>query len=219
MSTYRIVGGDRREYGPVDEAQMRQWIAEGRVNGETLTQSEGGVWKKLSLFPEFLDALPAAAPSASPPPPVPPVTAAVPGLSDPKSAVSGPAMALLIIAIMSLVMTLFQLVASAAGWTLDLGGRGMMWHGAPRGHQEFNELLTWMVGPLGLISNLIGVVINGIIVAGALRMMALRSYGLCMVAAVLAVIPCTAPCCCLGIAAGVWALVVLTRPEVKQAFT
>ena len=32
---YRIIGGDGREYGPISLDQMRQWIAEGRVNAQT----------------------------------------------------------------------------------------------------------------------------------------------------------------------------------------
>lgn len=218
MSTYKIVGGDRREYGPVDEAQVRQWIAEGRANGDTLVQSEGGVWKKLSQYPEFADVLPAVTPPSLAVAPAPSVSAVVPGLSDPKRAVSGPALALLITAIMDLAMTLFGVLAGAMGWTVGVAGHGMMAPGHGFGDPDLDQLIGWLSGPVGMIGNVFSIVIKGVIIAGALRMMSLRSYGLCMVAAVLAVIPCTAPCCCLGIAAGIWALVVLTRPEVKEAF-
>jgi len=218
MSTYKIVGGDRREYGPIDEQQIRQWIAEGRVNGETLVQAEGGLWKKLSQFAEFADALPVAPPPALPPPPVTEqVATALPGLSDPKSVVTAPAVALLIVAIMDLAMDLFGLVAGVAGWGMGVAGSGMQFptHGID---PEFQEIIHRLTGPIGIAGNLFSVVGNVVILVGGLRMMSLRNYGLCMVAAVLAVIPCTAPCCCLGIAAGIWALVILTRPEVKQAF-
>jgi hypothetical protein len=219
MSTYKIVGGDRREYGPVDEQQIRQWIAEGRVNGETLVQADGGVWKKLSEFPELAAALPATPPPALPPPQaVEPVPSPLPGLSDPKSVVTAPAVALLVVAIMDLAMTLFGLVAGVAGWGIGAAGSGFHFHGQGM-DPEFEEFVHWLSGPVGIAGNLFSLVINVLILIGALRMMSLRNYGLCMVAAVLAVIPCTAPCCCLGIAAGIWALVILTRPEVKQAFT
>jgi len=218
MSTYKIVGGDRREYGPVDEQQIRQWIAEGRVNAETLVQAEGGLWKKLSQFAEFAAALPVTPPPALPPPPaMEQVAAGLPGLSDPKSVVTGPAVALLIVAIMDLAMTLFGLLAGVAGWGIGAAGSGMQFH--TQGiDPEFQEFIHWLTGPIGIAGNLFSLVINAVVLVGALRMMSLRNYGLCMVAAVLAVIPCTAPCCCLGIAAGIWALVILTRPEVKQAF-
>jgi hypothetical protein len=60
--------------------------------------------------------------------------------------------------------------------------------------------------------------VGAAILFGALKMMRLQSYGWAMAAAILAVIPCLSPCCCLGIPFGIWALVVLSKPEVKAAF-
>ena len=123
----------------------------------------------------------------------------------------------MIVAIMDLAMSLFELVAAFAGW--GMGGFGSGLHLQPHGvDPEFEQFVHWMTGPIGIAGNVFSLVINVMILIGSLRMMSLRNYGLCMVAAVLAVIPCTTPCCCLGIAAGIWALVILSRPEVKQAF-
>ena len=58
---YKIIGGDGNEYGPVNAETLRQWIAEGRVNGETKTRSETGEWKPLAEFPEFAVAMGAQA--------------------------------------------------------------------------------------------------------------------------------------------------------------
>lgn len=59
---YKILGSDQREYGPVDVNQIKQWIVEGRANGQTLVRSEGTAeWKPLASFPEL-------AGIASPPP-------------------------------------------------------------------------------------------------------------------------------------------------------
>jgi hypothetical protein len=52
---------------------------------------------------------------------------------------------------------------------------------------------------------------------GALSMKKVHGYGFAMAAAILAVIPCTSPCC-LGLPFGIWALVVLNDPAVKAAF-
>jgi hypothetical protein len=49
-------------------------------------------------------------------------------------------------------------------------------------------------------------------------MISLRNYGLAMTSAVLTVIPCVTPCCLLGQAAGIWALVVLMNNDVRAAF-
>ena len=74
---YRIIGGDQKEYGPVSTEQLRQWLAEGRVNAQTSVQAEGATeWKPLSAFPEFADILL----SRPVTPGAPPVYGAQPGL-------------------------------------------------------------------------------------------------------------------------------------------
>jgi len=65
---YKIIGGDQKEYGPVTADEVRQWIAEGRLNGQSRVWAEGTAeWKLLSAFAEFADALRAQAGSAMPP--------------------------------------------------------------------------------------------------------------------------------------------------------
>jgi type II secretory pathway pseudopilin PulG len=55
---YKIIGADRKEYGPCSVDQIRQWIASGRCNGSTLARLDGtNAWKPLVLFPEFKSAL------------------------------------------------------------------------------------------------------------------------------------------------------------------
>jgi hypothetical protein len=69
---YKIIGADQKQYGPISGDQIRQWIAEGRVNGQTVACAEGTTdWKPIAEFPEFgFTAAPtlSAAPSASPGP-------------------------------------------------------------------------------------------------------------------------------------------------------
>ncbi len=62
---YKIIGGDHREYGPATAEELRRWIAEGRLSGQSLVQAEGtGQWKPVSAYPELADALRAQARSA-----------------------------------------------------------------------------------------------------------------------------------------------------------
>lgn len=62
---YKIIGSDGRPYGPSTAEQVREWIAQNRVNALTLTQEEGGTdWKPLAQFPEFAVVL--ATPAAPP---------------------------------------------------------------------------------------------------------------------------------------------------------
>ena len=77
---YKIIGADGNEYGPVSAEQIRQWVAEGRLNAVSRIQAEGsGEWKLLHEFPEFgLSAPPPPRPSpiqptaiSLPPPAVP----------------------------------------------------------------------------------------------------------------------------------------------------
>jgi len=67
---YKIIGADGQAYGPVPAEQVCRWIAEGRADGQTKAQTDGGSdWKALSDFPEFAEALAARSDAARPSPP------------------------------------------------------------------------------------------------------------------------------------------------------
>ena len=66
---YRIIGTDAQQYGPVSAEQIHHWLAENRLNAQTLAQIEGTAeWKPLISFPEFATDF-KAPPSISPAPP------------------------------------------------------------------------------------------------------------------------------------------------------
>ena len=70
---YKIVGVDGHQYGPVSAEEIRRWIADKRVNAQTLVQTEGAQdWKPLGSFSEFASEL-----KAVPPPIAPPLSAVV----------------------------------------------------------------------------------------------------------------------------------------------
>lgn len=51
---YKIRGADGKEYGPVSADALRDWVNQGRANGQTLVLAEGTTeWKPLSSFAEF----------------------------------------------------------------------------------------------------------------------------------------------------------------------
>jgi hypothetical protein len=51
---YKVIGEDGKEYGWVDAEQMRQWIAEGRVERQTPVFVDGAKdWNFVGLLPEF----------------------------------------------------------------------------------------------------------------------------------------------------------------------
>jgi len=49
-------------------------------------------------------------------------------------------------------------------------------------------------------------------------MKALRSYEFAMIAALLALLPCVTSCCLIGLPFGIWAIIILRRPTVKNQF-
>jgi hypothetical protein len=60
---YKILGGDGKEYGPISADQLRQWVAEGRANSQTMVQAPGTTeWKPLASLPGFF---PLSVPSTS----------------------------------------------------------------------------------------------------------------------------------------------------------
>jgi hypothetical protein len=62
MGSYKVIGGDQKEYGPANEREVLDWIADGRLSGQSLAQREGDSnWEALSGFPEFSEALQAQA--------------------------------------------------------------------------------------------------------------------------------------------------------------
>ena len=80
---YRIIGSDGKEYGPLTAEQLRQYIAEGRVNGQTQVLVEGQAqWTTLGQIAEFSADLSAHAPVTPTPMPAAPTPAPIP-LSEP----------------------------------------------------------------------------------------------------------------------------------------
>jgi len=55
---YQVLGGDGREYGPVYDDQIRQWIAEGRLESKSpVKPPDAKDWVFLETLPEFAEAL------------------------------------------------------------------------------------------------------------------------------------------------------------------
>jgi hypothetical protein len=68
MANYIIIGGDGKEYGPITSADIRQWLAEGRLNAQSLAKAESDAeFRPLEKFPEFADAVASRAPAISAP--------------------------------------------------------------------------------------------------------------------------------------------------------
>jgi hypothetical protein len=73
-------------------------------------------------------------------------------------------------------------------------------------------------GPLAGVINLVFAALNGFVLFGAIKLLKLRNYGVATASSIVAMLPCQ--CCCLfGLPFGIWALMVLNKPEVKSQFS
>jgi hypothetical protein len=62
---------------------------------------------------------------------------------------------------------------------------------------------------------------NGFAVFGAVMMRSLKAYPVALMAAIVSAIPClfTSCCCVFSMPAGIWAIVVLMKPDVRAQFS
>src|SRR3954470_12412464 len=81
---YFMIGGDKQEYGPVNAELIKQWIREGRANGDTLLRAENETeWKPLRTFADFQTQTPPGPPPLPSFAPAPaPTTTAIPEPND-----------------------------------------------------------------------------------------------------------------------------------------
>lgn len=232
-SMFKILGADGKEYGPVTVDQVKQWVNEGRANHETMALKVGEFgWKPLAQFAD-LAGLFGTQPPALPTAPAgaaaaaafrAPVAAAfrapvadafrAPVADDRDHAlqlVKGPAIALLVTAILGMV-------GNAIGLIVNMVGRGFV-PPAYGMNPEALRMMQMLSDPtFGAAIRIIPLAIGILVLVGALKMQKLRSRGLAMTTAILAMIPCVSPCCLLGLPFGIWALVVLSKPEVQSQF-
>ena len=139
-------------------------------------------------------------PSAPPPPAGPPAS----------QQVQGPAIGLIVTGVIGGLFAILSILANVLG--MGMAGLDSM-----SGNYEWAEYMTG--GAFGVVSAIIGLAIAALLIWVGLQMKALRQWTLSMVGAILAMIPCISPCCIIGLPIGIWAVVVLLKPEVKAAFT
>ncbi len=223
---YRVKGADQKEYGPVDASQVILWIQENRLNRYSLIRKEGEASEKpLDQFPEFAAAL-GEVPSPPAPsrmtPPLPNAAPVYAPVGDPERAarmVKAPAILLIIISLLGMIFTIVGLATMPAmlAWAQTVLENS----GAQVPGQWLTGIKTARAQGLGVMDYLkagLTLAIFAIVMVGAVRMMKLENWGLALAAALGIMLPCTCPCCVVGLPIGIWAIIVLSNPEVKQAF-
>lgn len=165
------------------------------------------------MFPEF------AASFAAAPPPLSPMGVPTMAGADVRTRalqdVSGPAIGLMITAVLGALASLVGIVMSVLGVSMS----SMQNFNANGQNAEMMRVMQMFAGTLGIVFRIVGILVCVFIFFGALKMKKLENYGLCMGASIVAMIPCISPCCLIGLPIGIWALVVLSKPEVKSSFS
>ncbi|MGB1929500.1 MAG: hypothetical protein ACPHO8_09325 [Mariniblastus sp.] len=124
--------------------------------------------------------------------------------------VKGPALGILISTSVGMFLALLNLALNIVG--LGLFAAAADQAAAP----EFASIVGQ--GVAGLIQSIVGLIGGGVIIFGCIKMMKLQAYGFAFATSILAMIPCISPCCLLGIPFGIWGLVVLNDPLVRNSF-
>ena len=218
---YVIVGGDGKEYGPVSGAELRQWVAEDRLNARSLVKAESEAeFRPLSTFPEFADLFGIAGRVSNKPPPLGSTGAGSREMA--LQRIKVPAVALMAASILNILLALWDL-ADMIFSSPDLQpiNSALEQLNNPQIEQFAQKMIHLMYGPLGIVNILIELAVSVLILAGAKKMKSLKSYQFSLAAAGLSTVPCLTPCTgfFLGLAFGIWALVVLRRPDVKSHFS
>jgi predicted Zn finger-like uncharacterized protein len=127
------------------------------------------------------------------------------------NAVAGPATALQVAGGISLALSILGLLLVLVGVALPLAAGGA----GPKNQND--QFLMMFQGTAGIVMRILGIVLSILVLNGARKMKRLESRSWAMAASIIAMIPCTG-CCLLGMPFGIWSLVVLNKPEVRDSF-
>lgn len=218
---YVIIGGDGKEYGPISGAELRQWVSEERLSARSRVKAESDAeFRPLSTFPEFADLLEIAGRVSNTPPPL--VSVGVGSREMALQRVKVPAVALIAVSILNIILALWSLIEMVfSSPDLKLVNSELEQLNNPQIEQFTQQMLHLAYGPLGIVNILFELAISVLILVGARKMKSLQSYQFSLAAAGLSLVPCLTPCSgfLLGVAFGIWSLMVLRRPDVKSHFS
>lgn len=148
--------------------------------------------------------------STIPPFQTPPVSPLPGGSGDIAAKVKPPAIAVMVATGIGMALGVVAILLNVLGMAAPIATDPAADPGA-----QFSVVMS---GGFGIASAIIGLLIGAFIIYCMTRMMRLEQWGLALAGSILAMIPCLSPCCILGLPFGIWAIVVLTQPDVKAAF-
>lgn len=138
-----------------------------------------------------------------------------------KDAVNLPSLFLIILGALGGLMFLFSMVSDQSGMSQKML-ESYIQNMPPDQQEQMAKILamTQQTRSGGVFTSIICLALAGFVVFAGLQMRSLKNWGVALAGAILVMIPCsTNCCCCVGIPIGIWALITLTKPDVKSAFT
>jgi len=214
---YFIIGGDGKQYGPISEADLRKWIVEGRLNQQSLARTESETeFRALATFPEFAVELGIAPPGIAAP------LGALPMSNEAGAGkLTVPAIGLIVAAILGMLLDILDLFLPSTKLMQSFLAGMQQQNDNPQFNDMMAKLQTAGHSAFAIGNDIFQIIIEILILVGALKMLKRQSYHFAYAAAIMSVIPCITSCCVwpLGLIFGIWAMIVLSKPEVKSQFS
>ena len=134
-----------------------------------------------------------------------------PGGFDPgqvKGKVAAPAIAMMVAAVLGLAVTIFNVIF-ALTVTPEVD---------PNAPPILQNMQQNSAGPVAAAVQAGFLVVNVVILIGAIFMLRFKTWGLALAASILSMVNIGGGCCILGLPFGIWSLVILLQEDVKKAF-
>ena len=215
MNWYYVING--QQTGPITEAQLEELARAGTIKADTLVWAEG--------MPNWVPYSQARQPVM---PGQPPIMAqpsgnfggfqAASSEDVAKKLVQGPGIALIVSGAIGLLASLANLAQVLFGAAAQREQIRQAFAEMPPEFQQMADFFEMMLGPLGIAMAAIGVLLGAFTIFSGVQMQRLRNFWMPLTASIFGILSCFSGCCCVSLPIGIWALVVLMKPEVKSAF-
>ncbi len=127
----------------------------------------------------------------------------------PTQMVIAPAIALIVVSVLGICASGFNIFAALTMEAPPINPS------APPFVQQMQQNQT---GPVAAAIHSAFLLLNIVIMAGAIQMVRFKMWGYSLTASILAMINIGTCCCILGLPVGIWSIVVLSQPQVKKEF-
>jgi hypothetical protein len=115
------------------------------------------------------------------------------------------------------------LVVGSLGLAFSLFNVGFALTQQPINDPNVPELVrSFQEGAIGTLAASIQgvfVLLNVLIVVGAIQMLRMRTWGFALAAAIMAMFDLTSGCCLIGMPVGIWSAIILSGSDVRAAFS